>query len=288
MTGVDFHQHVWPDGFRRVLTRRRRPPYLRGRSLVLPVGGSFEVDPDGYAPEARLAELDRNGLDRAVVSLPPTSEPSPDLVEAWHEDAAALPEASSGRLIPLAYEAALPGFAGAVIGAPRFAAGDSSCELLSPLERLGQFAFVHPGPVASPAGPGWLASGVGYSQQMLAAYAAWLAGLSARHPRLNVVLALLGGGAPFQLERFIRRGLDPRAPFTSNIWFDTSSYGERALELSLQTFGAYRFVFGSDAPIDAVGEARAAVARFGSALELQLLQSNARALLTPEAKQWAA
>jgi 6-methylsalicylate decarboxylase len=288
MTGTDFHQHAWPDGVRRLLERRREPPYLRGRVLTLPVGGAFEVDPDAYLPEARLTELDRSGLERAVVSLPPTSEPTADLIEVWHEEGQALRQASGGRLVPLAYEAALPGFGGTVVGAPFFADGAGSRDLLTALERLGQFVFVHPAAAPAATGPAWLTSGIDYTHQMLAAYAAWLGGLSGRHDRLRVVFALLGGGAPFQLERFVRRGLDPRAPFVSNVWFDTSSYGERALELSLQTFGARRLVFGSDAPVDAVADARAGVARFGSALELELLVSNPLVLLTPEKQRWAA
>jgi 6-methylsalicylate decarboxylase len=288
MTGVDFHQHVWPDAVRRVLEARRRPPYLRGRILTLPVGGRFEVEPGAYMPEARLAELDRNGLERAVVSLPPTSEPTADVIEAWHDEASALQRASRGRLVPLAYEAALPGFPGAIVGAPRFADAGASAALLAGLEQLDQFVFVHPGAVAGADGPGWLTSGVGYTQQMLAAYASWLNGGGARLGSLRVVFALLAGGAPFQLERFFRRGLDVRTPFAANTWFDTSSYGERALELSLQTFGARKLVFGSDAPIDRIEEARDALARFGSALELELLLSTPSSLLTPTRQRWAA
>jgi 6-methylsalicylate decarboxylase len=286
VTRTDFHQHAWPDGFRRRLELRRTPPYLRGRTLVLPVGGTFEVDPDGYGPEARLRELDRNDLERAVVSLPPTTEPTPDLVEIWHEEAVALRNESGGRLVPLAYQAALPGFAGAIVGATTFAArGDD--DLLSHLEELGQFAFVHPSAAAT-VGSKWFASSVVYTQQMVASYARWLDGTYRRHANLKVVFALLAGGAPFQIERLIRRGLDPRAPFSSSTWFDTSSYGERALELSLQTFGAQRLLFGSDAPIDAAADARAAIARFGSALELELLVSNPLDVLTPRRHRWAA
>jgi hypothetical protein len=283
---VDFHHHVWPDALRRALERRRRPPYLRRRTLVLPLGGTFDVEPDAYSPEARLAELDRNELTRAVVSLPPTTEPSSDLVDVWHAEADELLRESGGRLVPLAYEAALPGFVGAVVGADRFADGAVSRRLLEDIERLGQFAFVHPS-AAKPGGPPWFTSGVDYTQQMLAAYARWLE-LGRRHKRLEVVFALLGGGAAFHLERLVRRGLEPKAPFTSNTWFETSSYGERALELSLQTFGAHRLLFGSDAPIDAIADARKAVSRFGPALENELLVSNPHVALASERHRWAA
>lgn len=283
MVGIDFHQHVWPDALRRALERRREPPYLRRRELVLPVGGVFEVDPDAYAPESRIDELDRNGLELAVVSLPPTTEPTPDLVEVWHREANALRRSSGGRLLPLACESALSGFPGAIIGAPHLG---RSVELLSKLESLGQFAFVHPAAAAGDGRGGWIASGVAYSQQMLAAYADWIASPSQERPR--VVFALLGGGAPFQIERLMRRGLDARAPFRSDIWFETSSYGTRSLELSLQTFGAGRLLFGSDAPVDAVADARQVTSSFGVALELELLVSNPLEILGSERARWAA
>jgi hypothetical protein len=287
MTAIDFHQHVWPDGFRRALERRTTPPYLRSRRLVLPRGGTSELDPAAYAPEARIAELDRNGLQRAVVSLPPTIEAHPELVDAWHEEALALERSSDGRLVPLASEEAHAGFRGAIVAAPSLEDLDAVAPLLTRLEEQGQLAFVHPA-AAAPVEQPWRTSGVAYTNQMLQAYASWLAGGAQRWPHLRVVFALLGGGAAFQVERFIRRGLDPRMPFAANIWFETSSYGERALELTLQTFGAGRLVFGSDAPIDKVSEARTAVSRFGSALELELLVSNPLALLSAERQRWAA
>ena len=81
---------------------------------MLPAGGPFELDPASYAPEARLAELGRAGLDAAVVSLPPTSEPTPDLIDAWHDAAPRLAASSGGRLIPLAYRSVRAGFAGTI------------------------------------------------------------------------------------------------------------------------------------------------------------------------------
>ncbi len=282
--GTDFHQHVWPDGFRRLLERRTEPPYLRGRRLVLPRGGAFDVDPSAYLPDARLDELDRSDLARAVVSLPPTTEPTPDLIDAWHEEALLLEQHSGGRLVPLSYAEALPGFAGAIVPAPAF---NEDEPLRARLERQGQFAFVHPA-AAAPSRASWRTAGLAYTHQMLDAYAGWLAGGARRHPTLSVVFALLGGGAAFQVERFVRRGLDPRAPFGANVWFETSSYGERALELSLQTFGAARHLFGSDAPIDAVTESLAAARHFGAALEFELLVSGPLALLSAERRRWAA
>ena len=285
MPATDFHHHLWPDEFRRALERRHEPPHLPGRGLLaLPHGGVFDIDPDAYAPEARLAELDRAGIERAIVSLPPTTEPTADLIEAWHAGARRLARDSGGRLVPLAYGSADAAYPGAILPA---AGLDRAAPVLTELERTGGFAFVHPGP-AVPMSPAWRAPGVAYTQQLLDAYAWWLAEGATRWPRLRVVFALLAGGAPFQLERFVRRGLDRRAAFGANVWFETSSYGERALELSLQTFGASRLLFGSDAPVDPVDDALAAVRRFGAALEAELLDTNPMAVLDPGGLRWAA
>ncbi len=287
MSSIDFHQHVWPDGFRRVLERRSSAPRLRGRRLELPLGGPFDLDPRAYAPERLLAELDRNGVDRAVVAPAPTTEPTPDLVDAWHEEALQVERDSGGRLIPLALAQARVGFAGAILPADAFDDLDAAAPLLTRLEANGQVAFVHP--AAAPAdGPSWRTSGIGYAHQMLVAYASWVADGARRWPSLRVVFALLGGGAAFQLERLVQRGLDPRVPFAPNVWFETSSYGERALELTMQTFGAGRLVFGSDAPIARVAEARAALARFGEAAEREVLVANPLGLLAGQEHRWAA
>ena len=287
MIGIDFHQHVWGDRFRRALEHRTEPPYLRGHRLALPNGGTFEVDPHGYTPEARLAELDAQGLKHAVVSLPPTTEPTRDLVEIWHEEALQIAASSHGRLLPLAYREARAEFQGAIVPASDLVDLESAAPLLSRLEQQGQFAFVHPA-AAAPVEPQWRIAGISHTHQMLQAYASWITDGTSRWPHLQVVFAFLGGGAAFQIERLVRRGLDPRAPFAPNVWFETSSYGERALEVSLQTFGPGRHLLGSDAPIDAVGEARAVAARFGAALEHQLVAANPLTLLPTERHRWAA
>jgi hypothetical protein len=284
---IDFHQHVWTDEFHSALERRAHPPYLRGRRLVLPHGGEFDVDPSAYTVEARLDALDRAGLDTAIVSLPPTMEPTPELSDPWNESAQLLAAQSNGRLIPLAYREARPGFLGAIAAASDLLDLDSLAPLLERLQVQHQLLFVHPGPATSSSG-GWWGPGVAYTTQMQAAYANWVASGSARWPELRVVFALLGGGAPFQIERLLRRGLDPRAPFAPNMWFETSSYGERALELTLQTFGAGRLLFGSDAPVDAVDDALRVLRPFGDALEVELLISNPLAILNGERRRWAA
>jgi hypothetical protein len=214
-------------------------------------------------------------------------EPTPELSDPWNESAQLLAAQSNGRLIPLAYREARPGFLGAIAAATDLLDLDSLAPLLERLQAQHQLLFVHPGPATSSSG-GWWGPGIAYTSQMQAAYATWVASGPARWPELRVVFALLGGGAPFQIERLVRRGLDPRAPFAPNMWFETSSYGERALELTLQTFGAGRLLFGSDAPVDAVDEALRVLRPFGDALEVELLISNPLAILNGERRRWAA
>lgn len=281
MPATDFHQHLWPDSFRLLLERRAAPPYLRGRRLVLPRGGEFQVDPRAYAPDARLAELDSAGLQRSVVSLPPTTEPTPELVDAWHEEALRLEAATAGRIVPLAYATADPAFVGAIIPAPRLRESD---QLLTRLAEQSQLAFVHP----AAAEPGVETGAVRYAQQMLDAYGYWMTTGTRRWPTLRIVFALLAGGAAFQVERLVRRGVKPQAVQMGNVWFETSSYGERSLELSLQTFGAHRHVFGSDAPIDELVTALAPARAFGAALETALLVDAPLDLLAPTRTRWAA
>jgi predicted TIM-barrel fold metal-dependent hydrolase len=143
----------------------------------------------------------------------------------------------------------------------------AGCERLQQeLEAAGQMLFVHPGPPQgqAPAGaPAWWAPGVDYTAQMQAAYAAWLFRDADRFPQLRVLFAILAGGAPVQLERLQSRGVDPSAALRPNVYFDTASYGRRALELCLAALGPDQLVYGSDLPVIDPGPTRAAVLGFG-------------------------
>ncbi len=74
MAAFDVHQHLWPEAFLSALARRRRPPCLRGTVLELGCQGSFDVDLAAHDLQARLRDLDRDEIDVAIVSLPPTLE----------------------------------------------------------------------------------------------------------------------------------------------------------------------------------------------------------------------
>jgi predicted TIM-barrel fold metal-dependent hydrolase len=248
MTSFDVHQHLWPEQLIRALEARQDLPRLHGTVLELQEG-SFETDLREHELDTRIALLDRYEIDVAVVSLQPTvaCDLQPDLAEAYHEGVLELVAAAGGRLAALACAQRREGFVGACISARRVIAGVD--ELAEELIEAGEVLFVHPGyPDPPPANaPFWWSALVDYTAQMQAAFAAWVAGGAAKTPGLKIVFAVLAGGAPFQLERLAARGDVAEVP--ENTYFDTSSYGARALRLTAEACGSDRLLFGSDAPV---------------------------------------
>lgn len=250
MTTYDVHQHLWPPDVVAVLRARRSAPRLDGDVLELGEG-RFPLDVAAHDLDGRLALLDRDGVDVAVVSLQPTLEleEAPELADAYHEGVAELVARADGRLRAFAAGRCLPEFAGACVAAGTLVSGIG--DLGAELEHAGQALFVHPGPPRTPppGAPAWWAPVVDYPAQLQAAYAAWIADGVERHPGLPVVFAALAGGSPVQVERLHSRGVEPGDIQRRSIYFDTASYGRRALELCIGTYGAGQLVYGSDVPV---------------------------------------
>lgn len=275
MPRYDVHQHLWPESLVAALTRRREPPCLEAAVCDLGPEGRFAFDPSAHDLDARIAELDRDETDVAVVSLQPTlafdglaEDERAELVAAYHEGIAEVVGAAGGRVRAFAAGAALDGFAGATVAAPAVVAGGPELDdLAGALERRGQVLFVHPGPCHVPAGaPGWWAAVVDYTAQMQAAYLAWLSRRAEGGPRPAAIFAVLAGGGPIQAERLTTRGVSDRFPVDAHVYFDVAGYGPRALELCLATFGTRQFVFGSDAPVLDPRSALRTVGSFGEAV----------------------
>ena len=289
MPAVDFHQHLWPESFVAALSRRTEPPRLRGATLELPGARPYEVDLGAHRLENRLSLLDRHEIDVAIVCCQPTlgierlpAEEADELLTAFHDGVLELAEGSGGRIRVLATEAALDGTIGACVAADRLTGDLTRVErLLDDLERREAVLFVHPGPADDPAGdPPWWPAVVGYTAQMQAAYATWLARGVERWPRLRVVFAILAGGAAIQLERLRSRGVDFRRLVGPNLYLDTSSYGRRAFELCFATFGAGQLVFGSDVPVIEPDVTLRELRGFGQAVENAVLRDNPSRLLS--------
>jgi predicted TIM-barrel fold metal-dependent hydrolase len=281
MPTYDLHQHLWPDSVVEVLRGRSSAPRLDGSLLVLDEG-SFETDLDAHRLDRRVAELDTNGIDVAVVSLQPTlaSPLDAELAAAYHEGIVELAGQSGGRIVALASGGYRAGFPGACLAAPDLFDLDAAAPVLDELDRNGAFAFVHPAAVPSRADkPAWWSAGVDYVAQMQEAYASWLGGGADRWPRLPVVFSILAGGGPFHLERLGRRGLDTRVALEAEIYLETSSYGRRALELCLQTYGVSRLVFGSDSPVIDPRTTLDEVRSFGDAITTAICAENPGRLL---------
>jgi hypothetical protein len=283
---TDVHQHLWPEPFLAALAARTEPPFLSGRSLQLPGEPVWELDVEAHGLETRLALLDRCELDRTIVSLQPTlgierlpADEAVELVTAWEDGILELAAGASGRIVPLAAGEPRAGFAGVCVSARELLDLDAIAPRLDALGRSGGFLFVHPGSSAGDGAPEWWTAIVDYTAQMQAAYVTWFAAGAERWPELDVVFAIFAGGAPIQIERMTSRGFDERRAMLPRVWFDTATYGRRALDLGMSTFGVDRMLFGSDVPVVDPAPTLDAVRSFGDAVATAVVSANPDRLL---------
>ena len=274
MTTYDIHQHLWPESFLERLAARTTPPSLDADVLTT-VEGRFPIDLGDHRLESRVAALDRDGIDVAVISLQTSlgfehlsADERVVLEDTWAEGARELVEAAGGRLRAFSPSRVRDGFVGISIGSSVLAALGDSESILQEAERLGALVFVHPdaGRASGASRPDWWAWVTGYPARMQAAYLAWLAFGRERWPSLRVVFAMLAGGGPFQLERLARRGVDVRSALDPNTFFEVSTHGRRAIELCIETFGVSQLAYGSDTPVVDPEPTLAAVRGFGDAV----------------------
>jgi len=269
---VDIHQHLFTEPVLAALGRRDQAPRLvrRDRSWALELAGEPEspVAPPGQALERRMRELHADRIDRAVLcpSVPlGVEELAPDearvILAAYLQGAAELPErfATWGSIPsrdpdPAAVRELLRrGAVGLAVPArvlvdptTRAAFGPA----LEALERADAPLMVHPGPAdAGPDAPPWWPAMTSYVAQMNAAWHAFVAFARPEHPRLRVVFALLAGGAPFHLERLAARGGPAERAHDPLLFYDTSSYGPRAIDTAARFVGVDQLVHGSDRPL---------------------------------------
>ncbi|MFE5137575.1 amidohydrolase [Streptomyces fagopyri] len=263
---TDVHQHIWPPAFTELLRARTAPPRLDGWTLHLTGEPPYEVDPADHDLTARTALAHADGLDLALVSLSsplgieflPPADAAP-LLAAFHDGALALPAPFGVWASPClsapdpeAVERELRrGCAGLQLPATALldAAGwERHAPLLDVLAREDKPLFVHPGAApGTPHAPPWWPALVPYLHQMHAAWFAFRAFGRARHPRLRVCFAALAGLAPLHGERLAARG-GGRGEIDFDVFYETSSYGTRAVDALVRAVGIDVVVSGSDRP----------------------------------------
>lgn len=293
--GLDCHQHLWPAALQEALRRRVRSPRLVGQLLLLDGEQPFVVDPAEHEPVLRAALAHDDGLAEVLMSL---SSPlgierlDPDeaapMLQAWHEGAATLGPpfrawAAAGLVDPdpaaLRKVLADPTFVGLQLPACALAtpaALEALGPLLAVLDELDRPLLVHPGPTASTTSdaPAWWPALVPYVAQLHAAWHSWHVAGRLAHPRLRVCFVGLAGLAPLHHERLTARGgvmgtLDP------HVYYETSSYGTRAVDAMVRVVGVDVLVHGSDRPY-----ATPTDLNLGTALTHAVRSTNPHRLLT--------
>jgi hypothetical protein len=290
---IDVHQHLWTEPLLAALRQRGELPFVRrehGLDVLFLAGERpYVIERSSEAPVSRAALVRSDGLDRALVCLSsplgieslPRAQSQP-LLDAYHDGALALGEPfgvwgaiALDRPDPADVDRLLArGCLGLSLPAGALSSIDRIARLqpvLDRLERADAPLLVHPGPgpqavgrasgicaEASLADPLWWSALTSYVADM---HAAWLALLSAgrhEHPRLRIVFSMLAGLAPLHAERLCSRGgpatLDPD-PLS---FYETSSYGPRAVAQLAELVGPTQLLYGSDRPVADPGEHRIA------------------------------
>ncbi len=243
---------------------------MRGWELQLDGEPTCVVNPADH-DRARRLELDRaDGVDLALLSLssplgvetmaPGAAAP---LLDAWHSLADDLEE-QDGHGIWAAANLVEPDLAalsvtlkhdrvyGLQIPATVMADPGALTRLapvLAVVEQADLPVLVHPGPATAPSSavPGWWPALASYPAQLTAAWFAWHVAGRSLLPRLRVAFVGLAGLAPLHHERLAQRGGE-LGPIDPRVFYETSSYGTRAVDALVRVVGVDPLVRGSDRP----------------------------------------
>lgn len=268
---TDCHQHLWPEPLLEALRSRRTVPRLDGWTMHLDGEAPYTVRPPDTDPVARAERERAEGTGRVLLSFSsplgiehlPDAEGAP-LLAAWHAGACALgapfgvwaaagvAEQDAAALARVLAEPAVVGLQLPATALAEPAALERIGGLLETLERADRPLLVHPGRALRPdrgprTTPPWWPAVVPYVAQMHAAWYAWHAAGRSSFPRLRVAFVALAGLAPLHHERLAARGgalgrIDPA------VYYETSSYGTRAIDATLRVTGVDVLVHGSDRP----------------------------------------
>ena len=264
MTAVpatDVHQHLWPEPLRRgaraAATAAAPAPARRLDRPSSPGSRPSRSPPGAGDPAARAAGLRgrrrRPGAPRAVVPARASRRSPPDearpLLDAWHDGVLGagarvrrLGRARARRRRPRrrrrACSTAGPS---ASPSPPARSRRPSASSPGGPCSRRSSGAARRcsstPGPGPRTAArrgatprPAWWPALTGYVAALQAAWLAWAGWGRAAHPRLRVVFAAARRAAPLHAERLAARGGPAGAVHDPLVFYDTSSYGHRAVD----------------------------------------------------------
>ena len=293
---VDCQSHVFPREYAELLTRNRNSLRTTGGEglYLIDYGGvqRFRLDLEDYSPGRKLADMDRAGVDRSVISV---NIPTPDMLEPQlavegaricNDAVAELCARHSGRFVGIAslplndVPAAIAELERAVselglrgVFLPSHVAGvpldDARFEpFYARAAALGVPLVLHP------TVPTWADDIREHSMIPMAGFMIdtsfamlrlILGGAMERHPQLKVVHPHCGGVLPYLMGRVVeqtevkRRGRDhisqsPRETYR-RVYLDLVSPSQLAVNFALDFAGAGNLLFGSDHPwvtIDAI------------------------------------
>ena len=288
---IDAHNHVIPEPA--VELFRRDPRYgvrIENRLWKGGVHVEFEVHESFLDSDAKLRELDANGIDVAVLSAAPPlfyyhvdDELVDAMVEAVNAGLAEFAAAGRDRLrwlavVPLQNparaadvlaDAAAAGAAGVEIGtsvAGKPLDDPGVDEFWSAAARLRLPVLIHPAYNGPHAGLDdfYLGNVIGNMLETTIAVERLIcSGVLDRHAELRLLLAHAGGYFPYQAGRLrharrVRPELSeaPVDPwvYLDRIWFDSITHDAGALRYLVERVGVDRVVFGTDLPFDMAPE----------------------------------
>ncbi len=276
---IDVHQHVWTEPLLDALERRSSLPFIRRQNglvtLHLADEPSCLLDLPHDDPATRAGMVASDGVDRALVciSSPLGIEALPRgeadvLLDAYHAGALALGP-KFGVWGAIALESPDPddveqlrarGCVGWSLPAGALGEPQRAQQVLPALARAQELnfpVFVHPGPgplayagTSSLSQPTWWPALTRYVADMSAAWVTFVTALRRELPDLQVVFAMLAGGAPLLAERLeVRSGLPCTPADDPRLFYDTSSFGPAAIEVITRLVDEHQLVYGSDRPV---------------------------------------
>jgi aminocarboxymuconate-semialdehyde decarboxylase len=285
---IDIHAHYFPEAYLDLVAtdgKRFDAAYYttdKGWFIKTPAGGNGPLPSKFIDLQARIADMDRQGVGLQAISLTAPmlywgdAELSTKLAKTWNDAATAAHQAHPTRLIafltlPMLYSdralseleraSKLPGMRGVYLGT-NIAGRDLDDPLFEPvlarIEALDLAIFLHP--VETIGGdrlrPFFLSNLIGNPvDTAVAACHLIFGGVLDRHPKLQICLPHAGGVLPILVGRLdqgwkVRDELKhlPHAPsdYLQRFTYDTITHSKPTLEFLIKQVGPERVMVGSD------------------------------------------